>query len=428
MLRFSVIALACLALAGCAQPIAGNPTAGTNEPMAKPWQLDTQAFDPWNYTVESWLLDDLLVIATDKTVSARSRGTGDKKWSVDVPKVDGAPGRFCGSSREIVNGHIALAFGAAAPRSDCLGVTVVDVKAGRPGWAQQVPSDPRSRTYKGYVEVIGDRVVLVSGTHVNGFRLTDGSGQWTLSFDDCDGLDLAVVFDKPTIIARCNPGKSPLELVVVNPADGKVERRKGLTDAETKTTLLGGSFVATSPLVIKTTSTKDFGSYAVFDTSLSIKSVVHAGQESDPNALNVNSAGVGESGPKPEYHVLVTDELLITPTLPSKGQANHLIAFDMATGAQRWKTSVAGSWLQRAVALEGGVLTVVVTSKFGDNGDHQLMRAEAADGKLQPLRGTTPGAETAGSPQNCRLTWADGRVYAIRWTANRHFSPLFTIG
>jgi hypothetical protein len=73
---------------------------------------------------------------------------------------------------------------------------------------------------------------------------------------------------------------------------------------------------------------------------------------------------------------------LVTMTLlPQPGQANKLVAFDLASGRRRWAVSLDGARIYMPIAVQGGNVLVAAGTDAG-RGKLSLMRVAVATGKL----------------------------------------------
>lgn len=186
--------------------------------------------------------------------------------------------------------------------------------------------------------------------------------------------------------------------------------------------------MSASPLVVMAVSAgiEDYGSYLAFDDSLGVRATIHAGRKNDPDLLNIHSTA-GEPHSRPDYRVLVKGDILVTTTMTAPGKANQLVAFDLGTGTRLWSTAVDGSMIESPVAVDGSTLIVLASAELGV-GEPQVVRVTQLSGRLESAKPGSVMSADVGDIKTCRIIWADGRGYAIRWDAEKYHSPLFTVG
>ncbi|GAB3419206.1 PQQ-binding-like beta-propeller repeat protein [Flindersiella endophytica] len=178
--------------------------------------------------VLAWATDDL-VVSTAKgagQIVAQTKSDGSVRWTYDLPD-----GVICAASRGVLNGAVALAYGADGARQDsCEGLLLLDLGSGEPRWDVTPPGDLSA------VEVAGGHVVGALRNYdrqnidvVAGFDAAAGDRRWAYE-SECHGMKLRTSDDgfvggreRIAFAGRCGAGAyQPNEVRMLDAVTGRL--------------------------------------------------------------------------------------------------------------------------------------------------------------------------------------------------------------
>ncbi|HEX3786210.1 MAG TPA: hypothetical protein VHX38_41730 [Pseudonocardiaceae bacterium] len=461
--------------------LAGPVGSASTPPKAlSAWQVsETQLPYAEGFGTFSYAANDLVTV-TEKAVTTFARDTGKQLWQVTPPASAG--NLFCAVSRNMVNGMVAVAFGAAmpgkassttTPNAQCLSTGLLDLATHKFRWVRQLPalSDGATPPNGQALVIAGNYVYAGLQSVIDRVTLTDGAVQ-TLgqlgenSLDTCNLDDMAV--DAETIYLTCfdedgtNGTDGSVEKVVeLAAASGQVTASASLSAAAVKLPpdpdatgggleFGGAMIVSTSPLILvldNENGSQTDSSFIRLDSSLK---VVWA-QEQPTDAQGQLDATLDNpfllNGMHDFSRATVARGLLYLVTTyeqSSQPVVNQVVALDVNNGQRRWTTSVPNTSLVDPVAITGNSLLVAgarLVSSNVDNPSTVLATFNATSGALTatreqplPIVGAASGITLAGDGVDAlaEAFWlvADGRLYGMTVIqgGGQNAPTLFSVG
>lgn len=322
--------------------------------------------------VGGWVHDNLVVRArADRLTAYAEQRTA---WTVAVPGRD----VLCTMSRNVQDGVGLVAW--AADDQPCATVVALDLRTGRSLWQRT-----RSAADRVGAAVAGDQLAVAAGvavfTEPTGLRavgLRENDERWHLDAGaGCTPSGVTTDADHVTMLVDC--GDTGTRVVAVDPGTGRERWRTALPVEPPITTAV---LLAAHPVVV----------HAVEEGSRAADDIISFGDEGQVRAR------IPRSGPdydmplptnetywpaRPVRPLTVWHDRLITPVnAPGGDEPTAVAAFSLETGAQLWRTTVAGE----AAAIEPTTDGLVVSTK--DLRLHELSPADGTATASLPVRGS----------------------------------------
>lgn len=384
---------------------------GGDEPAAEPWTLARDTVPKYLNSEATWLTDEAIVHVAETVVIAVDPQTGEVLWQHSAPAPEGGSGesRFCGSSRTVVDGKVALAYGAGLENdaTACQVLEVLDVTSGEEVWSAVV-AEPHH--FAGefpddiFVDIVGG--VVLAGWHVNfdavalGYDLEAGTEQWRLNAtkqifdrDACSITDLAPYDDTALVVGSClgfdADFADELAVVRLNPADGSVVQSKLTSETDIGFDFGNLKIFTTDPLVLRVINSEFTGMtgdslMSIDPSTLAITTVIG---EKEGRALwavtqvessHVTPTAVADSAGGWVAAITVRSELGSPSSTPAELDAK-LVAYDLTSGKPLWTTQPDGVVICALLAVEDGKLIAWGTD---ESGQHVLLTMDGSSGDL----------------------------------------------
>ncbi|MCA1189408.1 MULTISPECIES: PQQ-binding-like beta-propeller repeat protein [unclassified Saccharopolyspora] len=317
----------------------------------------------------------LVQVVSDEVIGV-SEKTGEEKWSFTPP--DGTD--VCGASDEAVNGLAAIHVGSS--RTDCPRVILLDVRSGEQKWTASLARD---ESYEPVTRVVGDGVVVVDEERVSKLALSDGEPLWSegVAVDRSCSISPSRVSAPRTVLVRgCADG---YELVLVDSASGRTIATSRLEND------LRYEVVSADPVVLSARISRDSDavpSFVFFDEDANRTAEVRG--VGSYGRLDTGAAG-GMGGDLRRYRAVIGHGLLVTGVKPandSYADFDEVVAFDLASGAERWRSRVSRNSDVRPFALTERGFIAFDTAVRG--GSAQIVELSAANGSITELSPPMP--------------------------------------
>jgi outer membrane protein assembly factor BamB len=263
-------------------------------------------------------------------------------------------------------------------------------------------------------EVIAGTAVIEYGGSLTGYDLS-GHQRWRLgpkaAGGDCFVNDLLPGTNTATVLFDCLGSDNTVTVAQVSPANGTIAKKAPVTlpaSMDTATFRL----VSAQPVVLSG-GPVDNGALITLDDAFQVRATIP----------QKNAAGTLDLSPYSGLashmliHAAVSSDTLVVETKETAvsrlRETNKIVAFDLATGRQRWATSLGGKVTSVPVTFgEDGV--IAMTNGTYEN-PPQVFRLAADDGKATPM-GPAYSRDFIQKPRTSRLYWDGTRLFGISLT------------
>ncbi|MGW3367614.1 outer membrane protein assembly factor BamB family protein [Streptosporangium canum] len=342
----------------------------------------------------AWMSETAAIRVQKDGVLAYDLKTGKRTWGTPSPGE-----QLCAATPGIAGGRGAIAYGTTKV---CDRVAGLDAKTGKLLWKIKIPAAPAQRAGSKNLQapglvLAGDLVVVRTGKQVTGYRLSDGRRVWTSKTSEvCTTTGVAGSAKQVVVNLDCYRGGDSVVVL-----DGKSGRFKG--EYRIKDDDGGPDDLLSADPVVAAWRGGEESSILVLDDKGGKVREFETGTKTDFLALNDT---IYIDGGYRELRTVVRGDTLYLATFPAnvKGggiSRNDLLAFDLTSGRQRWKSSGTGDTMLTFVDADDKGLLVI--EEGGTNEPvPRLTRIDPATGKASPV---------AELPQKAGGESSDARVY-----------------
>jgi outer membrane protein assembly factor BamB len=444
-----------LVAAACGTPAADAPTTPPSSTTARQqWVADG---DPSSDTVviRSLTVQDLLIVVTQRDVTAFDRATGAQRWFVHSPDYEGRGTAFCGASRGVDSvGRLALSIGFVTSElrpvtSSCVGVLAIDTAAGRITWDAVLAYERGSlsgRVAGMPVEVVGDVAIVAWDVNLYGLDMRDGKVAWKRQFQsgpeldhpNCPTSDMMPTSAGVVLLTHCvlPDGRSYYGLVDMD-RRGVPRRTHDLSDERIGAELGSAGLVSADPVVVSARphDPADQRTLTVALTNTWELGMVRADPPDSPGAVVAVPAGFA-TPPAGAYSfrnraLAADDDVLYSVTPPNRGAANRIVAHDTETGEELWTHEEPGRLAMQVLAVEEEQI-VVLQSALDDVNDHSqsVVALRRHDGSVLDRKTSAPENPNGGPAEATFYEYlrADGRAYGIHVNNTDRYHLVYTVG
>ncbi|MFI1103814.1 PQQ-binding-like beta-propeller repeat protein [Streptomyces melanogenes] len=362
-----------------------------------------------------WRLGDIVARAMYKEVTGHAVADGALKWSVALETP------VCGA------GHTPTAHGKLVvatlenntKRAHCKYLQQIDLATGKVGWKVEVPQESAFDTTNEFrIAVTGDTVAVGHSAYASGFSAVDGKktfGTWKTTgcspYTIGGGSRLIGVALCPTVGAST---KSQQLIEELDPATGKSKWNYKYPPGWNV-----GRVYSTDPLIVAARSETKAWSITSFAPDGKVRWQV---EPKFPVTGACDGFGDG-SGDLQACTFSANDAAtLYLGTAGSDGavlgepETNEVVAIDLATGKEKWRTKESHGRAMRPMAVEGGKAVVYIhPGKAPDNSAAAVATIAATGGAPQVLL-QSPAAAAATERAFFlapRMAWSDGRFFLL---------------
>ncbi|WP_232667114.1 outer membrane protein assembly factor BamB family protein [Pseudonocardia sp. TRM90224] len=374
---------------------------GATGPAQELWRLPQGAAPGVQATGDHWVTDTHLVRRLPGRVVAHDLASGQVAWELPLP---GEPGDDCPSSQQRSGTRVALLRAAGAQSSDCGTLTVVDIASGQEVFTTEIPQIERTAVDTADVPVvIGDFVLVGSRAGGHLFNIDTGKHVPVADEGQCREDAYAVVGDVLVARVSCRqrpPGsdvalsglraydadlreqwswRAPLESVgkplevrsVLSVEPLVVELYRAGTDTiETVRVDRGSNEVA--PLVSRTRGATAESRYLA---ACEERGIAHCAQSRVVDGKLILTTIPRQINPSSEGAY---------PGMTSTEFRNELVAIDVGTGAEAWRTGMVDGRAMHLVPTTDGSIVTYQSANANDV-PGLLLSIDAATGATTPL-------------------------------------------
>ncbi|WP_329457448.1 outer membrane protein assembly factor BamB family protein [Streptomyces sp. NBC_01497] len=338
--------------------VSADPNAGRKAGDAKVlWTQAPSADVPRdNNTVYGpWFVGNTVVRALYKQVAGYSAATGKQVWSLTLPQsVCAAP------VAPTADGKIVVAYeDKAGDDGDCNQLKEIDLRTGKGGWSKGITkTDTFDILLNLNMAIVGDTVTVSRVGGTNAFRVGDGKPLFSKIPGECQPVG---VTSGSKMIANESCPDSDIgstgaqQLQELDPVTGKAKWTYKL-----KAGYAVDKVYSVDPLVVSfKNDDKKTWAIASFNANGSERATMHSTEKFADDCGD----GLGiEDGSLQDCKGVAVDAktLYITTALDESHEpySNAIVAFDLATGKQKWKAPAPSGRLVDPVQPQGGGLLV----------------------------------------------------------------------
>jgi outer membrane protein assembly factor BamB len=383
--------------------------------------------------IGGWHTADMTVTVAPGGLVAYDARTGQRRWQMSPPPLPGGGGRslICGLSTETAGNVGVIGFGAdgGGTVTKCEGFALVDLATGRARGQGTLQSGTSSGSNTITAEVIGGTAVIEYGGGLTGYDLS-GHQRWRLDpkaagSDDCFVNDLLGGANTAMVLFDCLSSNDTVTVAKVSPDNGTVTKKAPVTlpsGIDNATFRL----LSTQPVVLDGGSS-DNGAFVSLDDAFRVKATIP--QKGAWGSLDMTSySGLASHM---LIHAAVSSDTLVVGTeetrVNSLRDTNKIVAFDLATGRQRWATSLGPKVTGVPVAFAGGAVIAMSNGTY----EHppQVFKLGGADGKATAM-GPAYSRDLIARPRASRLYWDGSHLFGISITTvpSQHTPSVFALG
>jgi outer membrane protein assembly factor BamB len=376
-----------------------------------------------------WHTADLTVTVAPQGLVAYDARTGQRRWQLPSPPLPtGGESLICGVSTTTAGNVGVIGFGAGrggmVPR--CEGFALVDLTTGRARGQGTLQSGTSIGSNTMTAEVVAGTAVIEYGGSLTGFDLS-GHQRWRLDpkavGDGCFVNDLLAGANTAMVLFDCLDSDNTVTVAQVSPADGTIGKKAPVT---LPASMDNATFrlVSAQPVVLSGGRTDD-GALISLDDAFRVRATIP--QKGAWGALDLSpyASFAGHD----LIHAVVSSDTLVVGTeetrVTSLRDTNKIVAFDLATGRQRWATPLGAKVTGVPVAFDkDGV--VAMTNGTYEN-PPQVFRLAADDGKATPM-GPAYSRDFIQKPKASRMYWDGTRLFGIALTTVVDTPSVYALG
>ncbi|MFG2992307.1 PQQ-binding-like beta-propeller repeat protein [Streptomyces sp. NPDC048257] len=378
--------------------------AGRKQGEDKVLWLKTTKIDGPGMGVDSagqWVVGDTVVKSVWKSLTGYGVTDGKEKWTLAFPAL------ICSVAPHATpEGRTAVMYrDGEGEGAACTQLRVVDLKTGKEVWSKQVPKEGLFDIFTNpTLSMIGDTVTVSRGGTASAFKISNGDKLFASPLGDgCNPDSYEAGNGKVIALATCSDEASSAEVHGIDPVTGA----KG--------------WAFRLPAKFKVTSI-----YSVNPTVLDIgneqtkqRSIVVLGPDGKQTATLAGegsfAVGCGDTGLFRSLatcpSAVVDGNTLYLPTAAAAGAANEIVAFDLATGKDKWRTPAGDKRTLTPLKAVDGQLIAYRKAEADQGGE--VISIPAAGGTPTALlrHPSGPAAPIESTFYTPKLDYVDGRFF-----------------
>ncbi|MFJ8862158.1 PQQ-binding-like beta-propeller repeat protein [Streptomyces sp. NPDC102451] len=388
-------------------PTAAELNAGREPGEAKVAWLAANGVDLPAYGEDAygpWFAGDIVAKGMYRKVTGYAAAGGTEKWSLALPTDLCAAPTLPTADGKIV---VAVEDNVAEEEADCSVLQMIDLRTGRAGWRKTVPrTGAQDALSHVAMAVNGDTLTFGRTGNTSAFRISDGKEL----FGRREGVCQPYAY---TSGARMI-GAVSCQAQPDDPVQQEVQEVDPTTGAPKWTYRLKPGWevahvYSVSPLVISIKQPEKWA-IAVLNDDGTYRSQLAGGD--DNYAVRCDEDSVTEGGNLDGCAGVAADSgrvyLSTEPKADKEGEANKVVAFDLATGKAVWKAAAPGHRLVWPLRMEGTDVLVHVQASYRKAGS--IATLAPTGGELRTLlKHPASAAETESSLFEPKVAYAGGR-------------------
>ncbi|MEU8539863.1 hypothetical protein AB0C52_07640 [Streptomyces sp. NPDC048717] len=311
-----------------------------------------------------WIVGDTVVKAMYKGIDGYSLADGSAKWHVDVPF------ELCAAPPE-PSADGLMAFGVkdgAGDRAKCLQMQQVDLKTGKAGWKKSIPKPTGLFAFSDNTLAISANTVTASGTSsAYGFSLTDGKQLFASPTSGCKPYAYAGG-SKLIAASKCPSGDVKKESHAISEIDPTTGAAKWTYKLPLTWEI--DRVYSVDPLVVSTVqrdedSTQKKWSIFSLTSGGKLRSQMKAGGSDRFSPRCGGSIIIFGKNLQGCTGVAADANTFYMATEADIGKSNEVVAFDLNSGAIKWRSKAPAEQSMKPLRMEGSEVLVYVEPRYG---------------------------------------------------------------
>ncbi|MFD5415857.1 outer membrane protein assembly factor BamB family protein [Streptomyces nojiriensis] len=348
-----------------------------------------------------WVVGDTVVKTLWKNLTGYSVTDGKEKWTLPFPA------QICSvAPQATAEGRTVVMYrDGEGENTSCTQLRVVDLKTGKEVWSKEVPKEGLFDIFTSpTLSMIGDTVTVSRGGNASAFKISNGDKLFASPVGDgCNPDSYEAGNGKMIALVTCTDEDSTAEVHGIDPVTGA----KGWVyrlPAKFKVT----SIYSVNPTVI------DIG-----DEKTKQRSIVVLGPDGKQTATLAGeggfAVGCGDTGLFRSLatcpSAVVDANTLYLPTAAGTGKTNEIVAFDLATGKDKWRVPAGDKRTLTPLKAVNGQL--IAYRKADEEQGGEVLSIPAAGGTPTALlrHPSAPAAPIERTFTLPKLDYVDGRFF-----------------
>ncbi|MFD3549872.1 PQQ-binding-like beta-propeller repeat protein [Streptomyces sp. NPDC058655] len=352
-------------------------------------------------TEGQWVVGDTVVKSVWKSLTGYAVTDGKEKWTLPFPAV------ICSvTPQTTADGKTVVMYRDGEGESaSCTQMRVVDLTTGKEVWSKEVPKEQLFDIFtRPTLSLTGDTVAVSRSGTASAFRISNGDKLFASpQAEGCRPDSYTTGNGKMIGLATCLDEDKTAEVQATDPVTGK----RGWTYRVPKGFKVT-SVYSVDPLVL------DLGNET---TKQRVITVIGPDGRQGPNlsAEGKFPLGCGDTGIFRSLSVcssaVVDAGTLYLATAPDLTAGNHVVAFDLATGKEKWRTPAGAKRTLTPLTAAGGQLVAYRRADSGNGGE--VLSVPAGGGAPTALlrNPSGPAAPIESSFHTPKVDYVDGRLF-----------------
>lgn len=348
-----------------------------------------------------WVVGDTVVKSVWKSLTGYAVTDGKEKWTLPFPAAVCAV-----APQTTTDGKTVVMYrDGESETASCTQLRVVDLKTGKEVWSKEVPKEGLFDIFTSpTLSMTGDTVTVSRGGTASAFRISNGDKLFANALGDgCNPDSYEAGNGKMIALATCSDEDATAEVHGVDPVTGK----KGWTFRLPKKFKVT-SIYSVDPLVL------DIG-----NEESKQRSIVVLGPDGKQTATLAGegsfAVGCGDTG---LFRSLVTcpsavvdGGTLYLATAATTGKANEIVAFELATGKEKWRTPAGDKRTLVPLKAANGQLIAYRKAEADQGGEVIAIPAGGGTPTALLRHPSGPAAPIESSFRTPKVDYVDGRFF-----------------
>ncbi|MGW6707795.1 outer membrane protein assembly factor BamB family protein [Streptomyces sp. NPDC054956] len=346
-----------------------------------------------------WIVGDTVVKTVWKSVTGYGIADGKEKWTLTLPAV------ICGvAGGQTADGKTVVMYkNGESDSATCDQMRMIDLKNGKEGWSHEVPKEGLFDIFTNPdLALAGDSLVVNRMGMTSVFKVSTGDKLFdNKRAEGCQPGDFVAMNNKMIAIATCQDADKTVQVMDADPVTGKSTWTYSLPKG-----VQVKSVYSLDPIVLDLGNEKKERSIVVLGPDGKQRTTV-SGEGQFPvgcgGLFNRSLQGCGSSR--------VDANTLYLPTSPEAGKANEIVAFDLGSGKEKWRTPAGDGRTIVPLKAAGGQLFFYRKAE-ADKGGEVLTVPAAGGTPTAVLRNPSgPASAVESSFYTPVIDYVDGRMF-----------------
>ncbi|MCP3758715.1 PQQ-binding-like beta-propeller repeat protein [Streptomyces sp. TBY4] len=375
--------------------------AGRKQGEGKVLWLKSSTIDGPGGGVDSkgqWIVGDTVAKTVWKSVTGYGVKDGKEKWNFTLPAM------ICGVTDMTADGKTVVLYkNGESDTADCNQMRMIDLKAGKEGWSKEIPKEGLFDIFSSPdLALTGDTLVINRMGTTSAFKVSTGDKLFDSKREEgCQPNDFVAMNGKALAVATCQDTDKTVQVMDADPVTGKstwiYKLPKGF---QVK------NVYSLDPIVLDLANEAKERSIVVLGPDGKQRATV-SGEGSFP----VGCGGVFNRSLQSCGSSYVDANTLYLPTKADIGKANEIVAFDLGTGKEKWRTPAGEGRTLTPLKAAGGQI-VVYREAESEKGGEVLTIPAAGGTPTAVLRNPSgPAAPVESSFFSPYVDYVDGRLF-----------------